>query len=46
MAQDVVVTNDQASAFYRHFGFVPFPDQPMRLAMSVATAKASVYVFD
>lgn len=34
--------DDQASAFYRHFGFVPFPDQPMRLAMPVAMAKASI----
>jgi predicted GNAT family N-acyltransferase len=38
----VYAKDNQAAAFYRHFGFVPFPDQPMRLAMSVATAKASV----
>jgi predicted GNAT family N-acyltransferase len=34
--------DNQAAAFYEHFGFVPFPDQPMRLAMSVAMAKASL----
>lgn len=34
--------DDQVAAFYRHFGFVPFPDQPLRLAMSVATAKGNV----
>jgi len=32
----------QAAAFYQHFGFIPFPDQPLRLAMSVATAKANL----
>lgn len=30
--------HEKAAAFYRHFGFQPLPDTPLRLAMSVATA--------
>jgi predicted GNAT family N-acyltransferase len=32
----------QAAAFYQHFGFIPFLNQPLRLAMSVAAAKTNV----
>lgn len=31
--------DDQASSFYQHFGFVPLPDNPLRLVLSVTTAK-------
>lgn len=30
--------DDVAASFYRHFGFVPLPDTPLRLALPVATA--------
>jgi len=29
----------EAANFYRHFGFMPLPDTPLRLALPVATAK-------
>ena len=31
--------DDQAASFYRHFGFVPLPDTPYRLALPIATAQ-------
>jgi GNAT superfamily N-acetyltransferase len=31
--------DDQAASFYRHFGFVPLPDTPLRLALAVDTAR-------
>lgn len=31
--------DDQAASFYRHYGFVPLPDTPLRLVLPVATAK-------
>jgi hypothetical protein len=30
--------DDTAAGFYRHFGFMPLPDTPLRLALPVATA--------
>lgn len=30
--------DDKAADFYRHFGFVPLPDTPLRLVLPVATA--------
>jgi len=38
----VLLHNPLAPAFYQHFGFIPFPDRPRRLTMSVATAKANL----
>ena len=35
--------DEAAASFYQHFGFVPLPDTPHRLALSVATARR-VYV--
>lgn len=31
--------DDQAARFYRHFGFVPLLDTPLRLVLPVATAR-------
>jgi predicted GNAT family N-acyltransferase len=31
--------DDQAASFYRHYGFVPLPDTPLRLALPIETAK-------
>lgn len=35
--------DDDAASFYRHFGFVPLPDTPHRLALTVATAQRSLH---
>jgi GNAT superfamily N-acetyltransferase len=49
VANDVGVTlvlvdakDDPAASFYRHFGFVPLPDTPLRLALAVDTAKRAM----
>lgn len=33
--------NEQAAAFYRAFGFIPFPGRPLRLFLPTATAAAA-----
>ena len=49
VANDVGVTlvlvdakDDPAASFYQHFGFVPLPDNPLRLALPVDTAKRAI----
>ena len=49
VANDVGVTlvlvdakDDPAASFYQHFGFVPLPDNPLRLALAVDTAKRAI----
>ena len=49
VASDVGVTlvlvdakDDPAASFYQHFGFVPLPDNPLRLALAVDTAKRAI----
>ena len=49
VANDVGVTlvlvdakDDPAASFYQHFGFVPLPDNPLRLALPVETAKRAI----
>ena len=49
VASDVGVTlvlvdakDDPAASFYQHFGFVPLPDNPLRLALAVDTAKRAL----
>lgn len=49
VADDVGVTlvlvdakDDSAASFYQHFGFVPLPDNPLRLALAVDTAKRAM----
>ena len=49
VANDVSVTlvlvdakDDPAASFYQHFGFVPLPDNPLRLALPVETAKRAI----
>ena len=49
VANDVGVTlvlvdakDDTAASFYQHFGFVPLPDNPLRLALPVETAKRAI----
>jgi GNAT superfamily N-acetyltransferase len=34
--------DDKAASFYQHFGFVPLPDMPLRLALPIATAKRAL----
>ncbi len=29
--------DDRAAGFYRHFGFIPFPDHPLRLFLTMQT---------
>lgn len=35
--------DDSAVAFYRKYGFIPFPSRPNRLFLPVATAKAAIF---
>ncbi len=49
VANDVGVTlvlvdakDDPAASFYQHFGFAPLPDNPLRLALAVDTAKRAI----
>lgn len=49
VANDVGVTlvlvdakDNPAASFYQHFGFVPLPDNPLRLALAVDTAKRAI----
>jgi hypothetical protein len=30
--------DDKAASFYKHFGFLPFPEAPHRLVMAIQTA--------
>ncbi|MEX0958498.1 MAG: GNAT family N-acetyltransferase [Burkholderiales bacterium] len=34
--------DDQSVKFYRHYGFLPFPDDPQRLLLPVSTAQAAI----
>ena len=36
VAVQVDAKDDQAAAFYQHFGFIPFVDAPMRLFMPMS----------
>ena len=38
----VEATNEQAAAFYRDFGFAPFPNRPLRLFMPASEAMEAV----
>jgi GNAT superfamily N-acetyltransferase len=38
----VEARNEEAAAFYRNFGFVPFPSRPLRLFMPVSEATEAV----
>lgn len=49
VANDVGVTlvlvdakDDPAASFYQHFGFVPLPEDPLRLALPVETARRAL----
>ena len=49
VANDVGVTlvlvdakDDPAASFYQHFGFVPLPENPLRLALPVETARRAL----
>jgi len=33
--------HDQAAGFYRHYGFVPFPERPLRLAVRLRDVRAT-----
>jgi predicted GNAT family N-acyltransferase len=39
----VEVTDEKAAAFYRDFGFTPFPSRPLRLFMHVSEAAEAVF---
>jgi hypothetical protein len=38
----VEATDEKAAAFYRDFGFAPFPTRPLRLYMPASEAAAAV----
>lgn len=38
----VEATDDKAAAFYRDFGFAPFPNRPLRLFMPASEAAEAV----
>lgn len=42
MAMLVEAESETAAAFYRRFQFRPFPDQPLRLYIPLATIRAAL----